>query len=111
MVNFKLKVQFPVTSPSPGLVDDGVQRLCQLVCRQTVEVQDDGGAAAAQTGEVIRLIGEQRNSDQRHTVIHGLVQTVRAAVSHKRSGPQVTSQKGNRAFIVKGSHVKMNKYF
>lgn len=55
-----------------------------------VEVEDDGGAAAAQTGEIIGLIGKERNSDQRHGVIHGLVQTVGAAVRHKHSGLWVT---------------------
>lgn len=79
-----------MTSPSPWLVDDGVQRLCQLVRRHMVEVEDDGGAAAAQMGEVNGLICEQRDSDQWHSVIHRLIKTVAATVCHKRSRLRVT---------------------
>ncbi len=79
-----------MTSRSPRLGDDVVQRLRQRVGRQAVEVEDDGGAAAAQTVEIVGLVGEQRDSDQRHGVIHGLVQTISAAVCHERPGPRVT---------------------
>lgn len=58
---FKLKL--PVTSLSPRLVDDGEQRLCQLIRGQTVEVEDDGGPTATQTCKVIRLIPKQWDSD------------------------------------------------
>ncbi len=37
-------------------------------------------------GEIIELITKQWDSDQRHTMVHGLVQTVGATVRHKRSG-------------------------
>lgn len=60
-----------------------MQRLCQLLSCQMVEVQDDGGAEAAHTGEIIGLITKQRHTHQRHTVKHGFIQTVSAAVCHE----------------------------
>ena len=88
----KSNFQLFVTSPSPWLVDDIMQRLPQRVGRHTVEVEDDSGAAATEAGDVIWLICEQRDSDQWHGVIHGLIQTVGATMSHKRSGLWVTYQ-------------------
>lgn len=85
---------------SPGLVDDGVQRLRQPIRRQTGEVQNDGGAAAAQTSQIIKLIGEQRDSNQRHAVIHSLVQAVGAAVRHEGSGLWVTCEGGNTGLLL-----------
>lgn len=55
-----------------------------------VEIEDHAGAAAAQASEVIWLIAEQWDSDQWHSVIHRLVQTVGAAVRHKGSRLRVT---------------------
>lgn len=83
-------VKLAETSPSPRLVDDGMQRLRQLVRCQMVEIEDDGGAAAGQTSEVIGLIGEQRDSDQWHSVIHRLIQTVGATVRYKCARLRVT---------------------
>lgn len=60
---------FSVTSPPPLLGDDGLQHLRQLIRRQMIEVEHDSNAEARETGEVIRLIPEQRNSNQRHSVI------------------------------------------
>lgn len=58
-----------VTSPSPLLADDGVQRLRQLVRRHMIEVEHDSNTEARETGEVVGLIPEQRDSNQGHSVI------------------------------------------
>lgn len=58
-----------VTLPSPLPGDDGLQRLRQLVRRQEIEVEHDGNAEARKTGQVVRLIPEQRDSNQWHGVI------------------------------------------
>ncbi|KAF0031798.1 hypothetical protein F2P81_016353 [Scophthalmus maximus] len=46
--------------------------------------------AAAQAGDVIWLIGKQRDPDHWHGVVHGLVQTVGAAMGQEGSGARVT---------------------
>lgn len=79
-----------VTSPSPLPGDDGIQRLRQLISRQLIEVEHDRNAEARETGEVVGLIPEQRDSHQGHSVIQGLVQAVGAAVRHERARLRVT---------------------
>lgn len=59
---------FSVTSASPLLGNDGIQRLRQLIRRHVIEVEHDSDAEACETGEIIGLITEQRDSNQRHSV-------------------------------------------
>lgn len=55
-----------------------------------MEVEQDGDAEAFETDEVMRLVPEQRKSNQRNSVIQGLIQTVGAAVCHKGTRLRVT---------------------
>lgn len=93
LVSARLEVRlwmWDSVGPSPWLTDDGLQRLRQVVRGHLVEVQGDGGSAAAQPGHVVGLVGKQRDSNHRHGVIERLVQAVGTAVRHKRSRLWVT---------------------
>lgn len=46
-----------------------------------VKVEHDSSALVAHMGEFTVLIGEQRDSDQWHGVVYGLIQTIGATVS------------------------------
>ena len=81
-----------MTSPSPLLGDNGSQRLRQLISRQVVEVEHGGNAEAFETGQIMRLVPEQRDANQWHSVIQGLVQAVSAAVCHKGTRLCVTGE-------------------
>lgn len=76
--------------PSPWLIDYSVQRLRQLVRGHLVEVQVDGGPAAAQMGQVRGLVYEQRDSNHWHSVIDCLIKAVGATMRHKCSRLRVT---------------------
>lgn len=76
--------------PSPWLIDNSVQRLRQLIRGHLVEIQVDGGPAAAQTGQVIGLVCKQRDSNHWYSVIDRLIKAVGATMRHKCSRLWVT---------------------
>lgn len=67
----------------PGVGDDAGQGLVQLVLRHVLPVQHDAHAFGLHAGHAVVVVAKEGNTYHWHTMIHGLVDAIEAAVAQE----------------------------